>query len=188
MPFAQLVLYIILTIKEQPSRLYLWFIKEKEACPVNFSWIINLIDRMIYILWVIWVSLHSCDTPIKAEACINTLTEDVHCILSQASFFHVLCGSPHHHLYLISYQTQALRVKGSYLLSLSSRRFSLCYCLHSRNHTHITSAKKYLLYLCVCTHAGDSVWACVVNSREWKEWNTFPEAVIKSQREDNALP
>lgn len=41
-----------------------------------------------------------------------------------------------------------------------------------------------VLALCVCARER-CVGVCV---EEGKEWNTFPEAMIKSQREDNDLP
>lgn len=54
-----LVLHIIPAIMEQLSRLCLWHIKTKQACPVIFLWIIDPTDGMIYIFWTIWVSLYS---------------------------------------------------------------------------------------------------------------------------------
>ena len=68
--FVYLTLHIIPAIKKkkQPSRLCLGHIKTRQACPVIFVWIIDLTDRMIYILWVIWVSLYS-----RKQRCVKIL-------------------------------------------------------------------------------------------------------------------
>lgn len=69
--FAYLEMHIIAAIKKQTCRLCLWHIKTDQANAVILLWIIDLTDRMIYILWVIWVSLFACHASMKAEACIK---------------------------------------------------------------------------------------------------------------------
>lgn len=90
---------------------------------------------------------------------------------------------PHHQLHLISSQTGGLESLGFIFTLAVITPAPLCSCLHSRNHTLITSAKCFLY---VCTHRWEWVcgWAGVV---EGKERNTFLEATITSHREDNEL-
>lgn len=113
-----------------------------------FKWIIDLTE-MIYILWVIWVSLYACDALMKAEACIKTdIRSSLHIV---KVLFRALCSLPHHQLHLISSQTGTLRVKGSYLHWLS-----LCLVLmlaqqkpHPYNKCEVLSE-----CVCVCTLVG----------------------------------
>lgn len=74
-------------------------------------------------------------------------------------FFRAPCSAPPYQPFLISYQTQALSLKYSYLPWLSLWLLLWCSCLHSRNHTHITSAK-CLLFVC-CLLRGMWVCTCV---------------------------
>lgn len=94
MAFAHLVLHIILSIKVQPSRLCLECTKTKRACHINFLWIIDLTDRVIYIPWVMWVSSYTRSAPVNAEACIKILRYGVHYTLLAASS-ELWCRSPH---------------------------------------------------------------------------------------------
>lgn len=55
---------------------------------------------------------------------------------------------------------------------------SLCYCLHSRNHTQ--SAKILLLM-----HEREQVWVCLLHrGKVRREWNTLPEAMTKLAGEE----
>lgn len=83
-----------------------------------------------------------------------------------------MCNLPPSHL--ISYEMKASTFTGSYLHSPSLRSLPLHFCWHSTNHTHITRS-----VCCVCARYSEI---------EGKEWNTFPEAMIKSlKRQRNDL-
>ena len=88
----------------------------------------------------------------------------------------ILFSSPPHQLYLISDQTEASKVKGSYLhwLSLGGLLPSALACT-----AETTPIQQVQSAFCVCVCSSENVGV--------KEWNTFPEATIKSHREDNEL-
>lgn len=110
---------------------------------------------MIYILWVIWVSLYACDALMKAEAYIKIdIRSSLHIV---KALFRAWCSLPHHQLHLISSQTGTLRVKGSYLHWLS-----LCLVLvlaqqkpHPYNKCEVLS-----VCVCLCVHWWECVGVC----------------------------
>lgn len=162
-----LMLHVILAVKKRPL---LCLSHVKEAFDVIFLWIIYLSDRMILIIWEIWVSMFSCKALLKAEACVEDFIMCCWILLFQGS-----CSSPSHQL-LISYQTQALSVKESY-----SRQLPLCLLPRVIACTAETTPR--VQSACLCT-SERVMWVCLLHrGKVRKEWNTLPEAMIKFTEE-----
>lgn len=120
----------------------------------SLLWIIDPTE-MILILWVIWVSSEwwRCTREGRGP-CWNTDIRSSLLVVGGS------CSFPHHQLHLISSQTGGLESLGFIFTLAVITPAPLRSCLHSRNHTHITSAKCFLY---VCAHW----WECV-GGRVWR--------------------
>lgn len=146
---------------------------------------------MIYIFWVIWVSWYFAMHSWKQK----------HALKHWDNKFIIYCCKPLFYFYFLTSSSPVFNQLSNWGLGSQGFIFTLavimpaplCSCLHSRNHTHITSAKKCLLYVCMCVcvgvcGGGEGVegveylpWGGdkVTEGRQWtpKQWQTCQDRI-----------